>query len=229
MQRFLLSILTFLIASPASAGMPSPIRLTDLARMRVETISFFILVFLLTCGAVMGLWNHLRRDLPRLPRLTYVKSLALVGLWGFLFILVLTMISGARELMTPGAWEPTGATYKLKSAQTGGQAEIHPQRYLKLAELKAALWDYATKNDGRLPADITSSGIEIKTWELMHEGAAGPWRYIYIPGRRLNSAAEVLVQEPLEAGAPRLMLLTDGRMISGEAYSADTSDMKGKP
>ena len=27
---------------------------------------------------------------------------------------VLAMISGARELMTPGAWEKHGATYRLK-------------------------------------------------------------------------------------------------------------------
>jgi hypothetical protein len=30
-----------------------------------------------------------------------------------LFLLVLTMISGARELMTPGAWEKKGFTYQL--------------------------------------------------------------------------------------------------------------------
>jgi len=30
---------------------------------------------------------------------------------------VLTMISGARELMTPGAWEKDGAIYRLKGAK----------------------------------------------------------------------------------------------------------------
>jgi hypothetical protein len=37
-----------------------------------------------------------------------------VTLWGLLFLLILTMISGARELMTPGAWEKHGSTYRLK-------------------------------------------------------------------------------------------------------------------
>jgi hypothetical protein len=39
-----------------------------------------------------------------------------VTLWGLLFLLILTMISGARELMTPGAWEKHGSTYELKDA-----------------------------------------------------------------------------------------------------------------
>ena len=56
-----------------------------------------------------------RGDFTRLPRLTYGKSIAIVALWGLLFILVLTMISGARELMTPGAWEQHGATFRLKN------------------------------------------------------------------------------------------------------------------
>ena len=41
--------------------------------------------------------------------------MAAVVLWGLLFMLVLTMISGARELLTPGAWEKKGATYQLKA------------------------------------------------------------------------------------------------------------------
>ena len=37
--------------------------------------------------------------------------------WGSLFVLVLTMISGARELMTPGAWKKDGITYVLEDEQ----------------------------------------------------------------------------------------------------------------
>jgi len=48
-----------------------------------------------------------------LPRLSFGRALAGVILWGLLFFIVLTMISGARELMTPGAWKKDGATYKL--------------------------------------------------------------------------------------------------------------------
>ena len=95
------------------AGMPMPFNLTDIARVRVEAISFFVVVLLVSAAAVKWLWNGLRDSFPRLPRLSYFKALSLVLLWGLLFAVVLGMITGARELMTPGAWERHGATYRL--------------------------------------------------------------------------------------------------------------------
>ena len=97
----------------ARAGMPYPPTLTDLSQLRVEAISFFMFVFLVSAFGVQRLWNQLRSGFPRLPKLTYGKAVGLVALWGLLFIVVLAMISGARELMTPGAWEKQGATYRL--------------------------------------------------------------------------------------------------------------------
>jgi hypothetical protein len=103
-----------LFPSVALAGMPSPPILTDIARLRVETISFFLAVFLACALAVKSLWNRvLRVSFPQLPRLNFWRALGLTALWGLLFIVVLTMISGGRELMTPGAWDRQGATYKL--------------------------------------------------------------------------------------------------------------------
>jgi hypothetical protein len=113
--------LTAALASTARAGMPT-VTLTDVASARLQTISFFLLLLALATFGVMGLWNLLRRDFPRLPRLTFWRSLAVVSLWGFLFVLVLTMISGARELMTPGAWERDGAIYRLKNPGAAGAA-----------------------------------------------------------------------------------------------------------
>jgi hypothetical protein len=108
------SILTAaVLALPARAGMPSPPTLTDIARLRVEAISFFVFIILACAGLVQLLWNMMRASFPRLPRLSYPKALGLIALWGLLFIVVLAMISGARELMTPGAWEKQGATYRL--------------------------------------------------------------------------------------------------------------------
>jgi hypothetical protein len=99
------------------AGMPTPPTLTDIAQMRVEAISFFVMVLLVCTLLIRLIWNRaLRPSFPRLPRLNFWRSLALVFLWGLLFVVVLTMISGARELMTPGAWEHNGATYRLKEA-----------------------------------------------------------------------------------------------------------------
>jgi hypothetical protein len=98
------------------AGMPAPFRLSDLARMRIEAISFFGVILLISAAFIRLLWNGLRNAFPRLPCLSYPKALALVVLWGLLFVVVLAMISGARELMTPGAWERGGATYRLTGA-----------------------------------------------------------------------------------------------------------------
>ncbi|MBI3857618.1 MAG: hypothetical protein HY293_18205 [Planctomycetes bacterium] len=100
-------------ALPAHAGMPS-FTLTDIGRARLDSISFFLILVLLLALCVKGLWNYLAKDFAKLPRMTYPKALTAVALWGLLFLLVLTMISGARELMTPGAWEKQGATYRLK-------------------------------------------------------------------------------------------------------------------
>lgn len=109
----LLSLL--LLPSVAQAGMPMPPMLTDIAKLRVDAISFFLLVFLASAGIIQLIWNRvLRTAFLRLPRLSYPKAVGLVALWGLLFVIVLTMISGARELMTPGAWERSGAIYRLK-------------------------------------------------------------------------------------------------------------------
>jgi hypothetical protein len=61
---------------PARAGMPAPLptdpervlRLNESALVRLQTISFFLVGLLLCAAAVMGLWNYLRRNFPRLPR-----------------------------------------------------------------------------------------------------------------------------------------------------------------
>jgi hypothetical protein len=125
--------------------MPS-ITLTDIARMRVQAISFFLVCFLLSAWVVQGIWNSLRGDFPRLPRLSYRRSLGLVGLWGLLFLLVLTMISGARELMTPGAWRKEGYTYKLDEVKPAPVPLLtDADRRASIDRLRVALWTYARR------------------------------------------------------------------------------------
>lgn len=103
------------------AGMPSILpdswefetSLNQVILQRLDAISFFVAVFLFSTWGVQGLWNYLARDWQALPRITFARAFSLVLLMGMLFAVVLTMISGARELMTPGAWEKVGWTYKL--------------------------------------------------------------------------------------------------------------------
>ena len=96
------------------SDLPTRLRLHDSFAARLSAVSFFLVGLLLSAFIVNSLWNYLRRDFKFLPPMTMLKSLALVVLWGLLFVIVLTMISGARELMTPGAWKKQGFTYQLK-------------------------------------------------------------------------------------------------------------------
>ena len=113
------------MASPAMAGMPTllpfdvakVLRLTGPAEMRLEAISFFVVALLVSPLVVRWLWNSVARDFSRMPRITYCKSLALVVIWGLLFLVVLTMIAATRELMTPGTWQKQGLLYKLPESQ----------------------------------------------------------------------------------------------------------------
>ena len=119
--------LLFLSAAPAVAGMPTPlpadvleaIERSELLRTQwMKAISFFSVVLLVSPLAVRGLWNSMAKEFPRMPRITYLKSLALITIWGLLFLVVLTMIAAAREMMTPGVWQRQGLLYKLPPDQT---------------------------------------------------------------------------------------------------------------
>jgi hypothetical protein len=194
------------------AGMPSfsladvpRIRtLADLARMRLEVISFFLLALLIFAGILQAIWNGLRKDFTRLPRLSYFRALGVIGLWGLLFLLVLTMISGARELMTPGAWEKVGATYRLAPEPTPIEKEI-AERYEAICQLKRALWK--ARANGQFPAQ---SKIAQSLWIVPRTNGA---RYEYIGGATysddddsLRPLPELLAVEPAAVGDDRLAI-----------------------
>ena len=117
MECLALGLGAFLFAGHAWAGMPIPPSLTGLAKARLHIVSFFVATFLVTSYAFFLTWNSLRKGFPSLPKLTYRRAMAFVGLWGAAFVLILTMIAGARELMTPGAWQKAGPIYKLNEAR----------------------------------------------------------------------------------------------------------------
>jgi hypothetical protein len=70
----------------AQAGMPT-ITLSEVARLRLDAISFFLIGFLICAGLIQLLWNYLRKDFTFLPRLSYGKAVGLVALWGLHFVL----------------------------------------------------------------------------------------------------------------------------------------------
>ena len=218
-----ISVLVFLDRpGVAWAGMPS-LTLTDLARMRLQTISFFLVVFLLCSWLVRRIWNAARSDFPWLPLLTFRRAAGLVALWGFLFLLILTMISGARELMTPGAWTKEGFTYKLKAEEEGRKEatiEREAERRAALDKLRTALWTYARHHEGRFPPSESSPEIPVDVWRVPDPSGM---RYLYVAGLVANRDHSPLAFEPGTFGVVRLVLLTDGKIVfmnEGELSSA---------
>ena len=185
------------------AGMPS-FTLSDLAGMRVEAISFFLGVLLLIAWAVQALWNGLRVDFPRLPRLSYKRAVGLLALWGLVFMLVLSMISGARELMTPGAWEKQGLTYRL--ADEGVAAQAESERWAQLLALQTALEAYADANNGNLPPSLYD--LDPTAYE---SGDLSRAPFAYAAGSSFDGNADrVVAHEPRWFDPPVLVLCGDG-------------------
>ena len=197
----------------AQAGMPT-FNLTDLGRLRFSALSFFVAGFLLSSWGIQRLWNLLQRDFPRLPQLTFKTAVGVVFLWGMLFVLVLTMISGARELMTPGAWEKQGLTYKLSytddaAAEATPDEDLPVRRERQLRKLHAALLQYAARHDGRYPPDDEMDAIDPDAWTLPDRLGA---RYLYVAGRSAGDVSDVVAYEPQVYDDRQMVLWTDGRV-----------------
>lgn len=209
-------------AAPLCAGMPAPLPTswtvdetpawaaagaTPGVDARWQALSFFVACVLGLSWLVQRLWNALRRDLPALPRLGYPRALSFMLLWGLLFVIVLTMISGARELMTPGAWQKRGWTYRLDvpPAIPAGE-DNRAERRAALEQLRWELWQYAAANDGAFPGQ-DEAVIDPALWDV--PGWAG-LRFLYVPGRTASRAGRLLAFEPEVEGETRWVLLTNG-------------------
>lgn len=212
MRRFALSLVVVLaLARDASAGMPS-LELSDLAELRLQTISFFLVGLLISAKGIQWLWNGLRADFNRLPKLTYRKSVGLTVLWGLAFIIVLTMISGARELMTPGAWRKEGLTYQLssddsKTVTSTADRELRRRHAERLADGLAV---YAQMHEGQFPESADDAGIPKYLWDVPVVEAA---RYQYVTGLTNGDLDRVIAYEPVPCDQPLFVITADGRVL----------------
>lgn len=211
-------------SQPASAGMPSvtladlprAVRsvsqtgLTELARQRLEVISFFLLSLLACAWVIRWTWNSLRKDFPVLPRLSYARALGMIVLWGMLFVLVLTLISGARELMTPGAWEKKDLTYRLVPAKPPPIEAAITARFEAISRLRDQLIAYARAHKGAFPQPNRTGEIPESLWRV----PATTSRYIYVGGQTPDEETPgrnaILLYEPAAVGTDRLVVMTDG-------------------
>ena len=200
----------------AIAGMPS-ITFSDIASLRLQAISFFLVGLLTSAAIIQRLWNWLRHDFSWLPRLSYAKACGIVVLWGLLFIIVLTMISGARELMTPGAWKKQGLTYRLRDsgaepADTNQLKRVEARRE-RLKQLGVALREYATNHEGHYPPNVADSEVPTELWRVP---GLGDLQYAYVAGRVMTDGSAPLAYEPSADGGTGFVLLANGEVQAVE-------------
>jgi hypothetical protein len=197
------------------AGMPS-VRFSDVAASRLDTISFFLLGYVLCACVIRWLWNRFARDSPALPRLSYRGAFAATAVWGILFLLVLTMISGARELLTPGAWERQGLTYRLDNdrnvatddAETPAAAwPSDTERRAALGELRALLWALAAQPAQELPSRENAVAVASALWRQPGPIAA---EYGYLGGTLGDPPRIVAFEQGVYPDSMQLVLLSDG-------------------
>jgi len=116
------------------------------------------------------------------------------------------MISGARELLTPGAWERDGSVYKLAGRET---VASEPERRAALMTLKKTLWDYAAAHGGAFPPAANGGDIPASAWETPDISRI---HYLYVPDRRADGSDRPVAYEPAVFRLPRLVLCADGQI-----------------
>ena len=196
------------LSSDVQAGMPVPyLLITELGKRRLEEISFFFVGFLLLTAMVRWLWNGLAKDLPVLPKLSYRGALCFTILWGLALTVVLSLVSGARELMTPAAWEPNGITYRLAQSNSPVPEQMIDTRRERFLQLKASLWGFAAGHEGHFPSQIS----DIPEYLQVADSRSG-LTYVLTANLSQTSPRAMLLQEP-DIYPRRWALLTDGSLV----------------
>jgi hypothetical protein len=178
--------------------------LNDVVRLRLEDISFFAVLLLLSGLGIKFLWNHLAKGFPKIPRLSFTRAFCLTALFCLMMLLVLSMISGARELLTPGAWRRQGSEYRINDL---GSETLRRQ---SIEQLRAALRTYAENHSSKYPAHDFVPEIPEKLWQAPDSVGT---RYIYISGLKLDSqTTNIVACEPVHFGDERYALFANGEI-----------------
>ena len=204
-MRFQCSLLLLCVAfapQVALAGM-TVYGLNDVYRVRMEEISFFVLVFLVASFVFKWLWNSIAKDFTKMPRLKWRHAVALALTLGLGMLLVLTMISGIREVLTPDAWRRQGSGYKLNSP-----VMVEDRRW-SIQQLRDGLMAYARNHDGRFPPHDFVEDLPAKLWETPDPKRL---RYHYRPGATLDDPAALVAWEPKRFGDGIFAIFGDGHV-----------------
>jgi hypothetical protein len=134
-------------------------------------------------------------------------------------LLVLTMISGVREVLTPGAWRKQGSTYRLNDPTQ------EPARKRSIEHLRTSLFEYARAHDGKFPSHDFVPEIPEKMWESPDENGT---RYIYHGGWSTNDVSVLIAVEPAIFGETRFALSGAGmiRTVTGDEITKGEATSK---
>ena len=105
------SVAMLSLAARSHAGMTS-YTVSDVARLRVEELSFFAVVFLLCVAGIKGIWNAFVRDFPTIPKLDWKRA--------FTFTTLLRRLSESTSAAQVVDLEEGGDYEHLSAAQPGG-------------------------------------------------------------------------------------------------------------
>ncbi len=207
----LITALLLSLTQHAHAGMPfNPLtfKLKESAGYRAEALSFFIVLTFVLALLLKWTWNALANDFPRLPKLTYLRSLGLVFLWGLFIAVIMSMTTAARAITTPGAWERAAASAQYQL--TDPRQILLQKRRERLETLKTRLLEYASSHNGAFPANIYELNLPSDAFTSAHPNAAP---LIYIPLRTQTHSPtppSALLYEPDLFDDDRFCLMTDG-------------------
>jgi len=171
---------------------------------------------LLVAFLVKVLWNHLKKDFSFLPNISLGRAFSLTLLVGIGMSIVLSMISGARELFTPGAWQKNGLTYNVAPIASPGESLLAKRRQ-KIRSLKDAIWKHAEQNNGKFPLNAFSSTVTQNSFFTLHPSRM---RFEYrFDSEGLNGDTKPLAWEPDVYKENRFVLFTSGEI---KLLSADS-------
>lgn len=198
------------------AGMPS-LSLNAPYVERLQAVSFFSVVIVMSSVLVLLGWNLFAGTLRTLKKLKYGEALFLTVLWGLASVVVLTMISGARELMTPGAWQRNGLTHKLKAGEVTPVDEKKADRRSKIEQLQLLLMQYALTHEGQYPKTRQDSGFADNIWTMTDQPSL---TYQYFENQKFHEAPVPIVSEqPIYDQV--LMIFANGSIVEMEKAKAE--------
>ncbi len=182
--------------------------LTDDARMRLDTLSFYGVLLMVISFGVMVVWNCFGKMMRRLPRLAFGRTMTMVGLLGVLFWAMTWLVMGALAERMPEAWGPRWAAEWMREDRVR-HVPAMAERREAMEQFREVVWAHAAEHGGHPPGSPFADGQELGMWRFPAGGF-----YVAVPGAKPGVGNDILMVEPATAGTTRWVLMADGRVES---------------